>query len=82
VDGIAATFSEELISFGAVADGQHCHHVGVLATVMYILSMASLFKLRRSQPCLERPYNAPVFPLFPAFALMAAVVVVCAARPV
>ena len=44
------------------------------AIVLYIISMASLFKLRRSEPQLERPFSAPVFPLFPAFALGAAVV--------
>ena len=44
------------------------------AIVMYILSMASLFKLRRSEPRLARPFAAPVYPLFPAFALVAALV--------
>jgi len=36
--------------------------------------MASLFKLRRSEPALERPYRAPAYPWFPALALGAAVV--------
>ena len=44
------------------------------AIVMYIMSMASLFKLRRSEPQLARPFRAPVYPVFPAFALVAAVV--------
>ena len=44
------------------------------AIVMYILSMASLFKLRRSEPRLARPFAAPVYPIFPAFALVAALV--------
>ena len=44
------------------------------AIVMYILSMASLFKLRRSEPQLNRPFGAPAYPVFPAFALGAAVI--------
>jgi ethanolamine permease len=56
-----------------VADRQH-RHVSVFgAIVMYILSMASLFRLRRSEPLLERPFRAPTYPVFPAFALAAAV---------
>jgi ethanolamine permease len=42
------------------------------AILMYIISMASLFKLRRSEPKLNRPYRAPFYPFFPAFALFAA----------
>lgn len=44
------------------------------AIVMYIVSMAALFKLRRSQPNLARPFRAPLYPLFPAFAIVAALV--------
>jgi ethanolamine permease len=44
------------------------------AIVMYIVSMASLFKLRRTEPMLERPFSAPAYPVFPAFALVAAVI--------
>ena len=44
------------------------------AITMYIVSMASLFKLRRGEPALARPYRAPAYPWFPAIALGAAVV--------
>lgn len=44
------------------------------AIVMYIVSMLALFKLRRTEPGLERPFRAPLFPYFPAFALGAALV--------
>jgi ethanolamine permease len=44
------------------------------AIVMYVISMASLFRLRRSEPGLVRPFRAPLFPYFPAFALAAALV--------
>ncbi|MCL7653637.1 ethanolamine permease, partial [Klebsiella pneumoniae] len=43
------------------------------AIVMYITSMAALFKLRRSEPKLIRPFRAPLYPLAPAFALGMAV---------
>jgi ethanolamine permease len=42
------------------------------AIVMYIISMAALFKLRRTEPNMERPFKAPFYPLFPAFALVGA----------
>jgi ethanolamine permease len=41
---------------------------------MYIVSMLSLFKLRRTVPDMERPFRAPLFPFFPAFALIAALI--------
>ena len=36
---------------------------------MYLVSMAALFKLRRSEPNLYRPFKAPFYPVFPAIAL-------------
>ena len=36
------------------------------ALMLYIVSMLSLFKLRRSEPNLERPYRAPLYPIVPA----------------
>ena len=36
------------------------------------MSMASLFRLRRSEPQLERPFRAVCYPVFPAFALVMA----------
>jgi ethanolamine permease len=44
------------------------------AIVMYIVSMFALFKLRRSEPNMERPFRVPLFPYFPAFVLFAAVI--------
>jgi len=40
------------------------------ALVLYIFSMAALFKLRAIEPDLARPYRAPFYPLFPAIALV------------
>jgi ethanolamine permease len=39
------------------------------ALVLYVISMAALFKLRAIEPDLARPYRAPLYPLFPAIAL-------------
>ena len=73
--GIAAIFSDELISFGGQTLTANIVTMSVFgAIVMYIVSMASLFRLRRSAPGLDRPFLAPLYPLFPAFALGAAVV--------
>jgi ethanolamine permease len=48
------------------------------ALVMYIMSMASLFKLRATEPNLERPFRAPLYPLFPAIAIVCGVVCLAA----
>lgn len=75
VVGIAAIFSDELITFGGQTLTANIVTMSVFgAIVMYIVSMASLFKLRRTEPGLERPFRAPMFPAFPAFALAAALV--------
>ena len=44
------------------------------ATTLYILSMLSLFRLRRREPELPRPFRAPLFPATPAIALVLSVI--------
>ncbi|MFS2186358.1 ethanolamine permease [Mucilaginibacter sp. Mucisp84] len=44
------------------------------AVVMYIMSMLSLFILRKKEPRLSRPFLAPVYPVFPAIALVICVI--------
>jgi ethanolamine permease len=39
------------------------------ALAMYICSMLALFRLRRTQPDLARPYRAPFYPVLPLVAL-------------
>jgi ethanolamine permease len=74
VVGIAAIFSDEVIKIGGQTLTANIVTMAVFgALTMYILSMLSLFKLRSSEPALARPFRAPVYPLFPAFALGAAV---------
>jgi ethanolamine permease len=75
VIGIAAIYSDELVQFAGQTLTANIVTMSVFgAIVMYIVSMLALFKLRRAQPALERPFRAPLFPYFPAFALAAAVV--------
>jgi len=40
------------------------------AVLMYMLSMISLFILRKKEPNLERPFASPFYPVFPAIALL------------
>lgn len=44
------------------------------ALTLYIISMLSLFSLRKSEPNLERPYKVPFYPIFPLLALLIATV--------
>ncbi|HJV24618.1 MAG TPA: ethanolamine permease [Aromatoleum sp.] len=75
VVGIAAIYSDELIQFGGQTLTANVVTMSVFgAIVMYIISMAALFRLRRSEPKMARPFSAPLYPWFPAFALLAAVV--------
>ena len=48
------------------------------AIVMYMMSMISIFILRKKEPKLERPFTAPFFPLFPAIALIISTVTLVA----
>ena len=44
------------------------------AVCMYVISMLSLFKLRKSEAGLLRPFKAPFYPLFPIVALILSVI--------
>lgn len=73
--GILAIYSDEWIQI----DGQPLTAsiitmsvLGALST--YILSMMSLFRLRKSEPNRDRPYKTPLYPYLPIFALISAVV--------
>lgn len=48
------------------------------AVVMYIMSMISLFILRRKEPLLPRPFKVPLYPWFPAIALALSVLALVA----
>lgn len=71
--GVAAIFSNELVQPNGQALTTNILSMSVFgAILMYAISMLSLFKLRRSEPCMERPFRAPLYPWIPAFALVAA----------
>jgi len=75
VVGIAAIYSDELITIGGQSLTANIVTMSVFgAILMYILSMLSLFKLRRTEPSMARPFRAPLYPFFPAFALFGALV--------
>jgi len=79
VVGIAAIFSDELVTIGGLPLTANIVTMSVFgAIVMYIMSMASLFRLRRIEPDLDRPYKAPFFPVFPAIALVTALIALAA----
>jgi ethanolamine permease len=48
------------------------------AVLMYLVAMASLFQLRKTDPDLERPFKAPMYPLFPAVAVVLSLVALAA----
>ncbi len=40
------------------------------ALTLYIIAMISLFALRQKEPDMERPFKVPMYPIFPAVALL------------
>ena len=77
--GLAAIFSDELVSIGGLPLTANIVTLSVFgAIVMYIVSMLALFRLRKTEPALERPFVAPAYPLLPALALGAALICLAA----
>jgi ethanolamine permease len=73
--GIAAIYSDSLVTISGQPLTASIVTMSALgAIVMYILSLASLFRLRRIEPRLERPFATPAYPLFPIVALLIALV--------
>lgn len=73
--GICIIFSDNLIVIGGQSLSANIVTMSVFgAIVMYIISMLSLFKLRKKEPQLERPFLTPFYPLFPIVALILACV--------
>lgn len=77
--GIAAIFSDSLIQIGGLPLTANIVTMSVFgAIIMYIVSMASLFKLRQAEPELARPFRAWGYPVVPAIALGLALVALAA----
>ncbi|RMN86341.1 Ethanolamine permease protein [Pseudomonas cannabina] len=73
--GIAAIYSDGLINLSGMTLTAAMITMAVFgAIVMYIMSMLSLFKLRKTEPKLERTFRAPGYPVVPGIALVLAVV--------
>ncbi len=73
--GIIAILSDEHIQFGGMTLTANLITMSVFgAIVLYIVSMLSLFSLRKKEPNLERPFAAIAYPVFPAIALVLALV--------
>lgn len=73
--GIAAIFSDDLIRIQGQSLTATLVTMSVFgALTMYMLSMISLFRLRRTEPTLVRSYKAPLYPVLPGFALVAALI--------
>ena len=70
-----------IIGIGALLTGKTAEIITIAcfgALSLYIISMVSLFVLRRNAPDLERPFKVPLYPLFPAIALIIALVALIA----
>jgi ethanolamine permease len=71
--GIATIYSDTLVQIAGQSLTASVVTLSAFgALTMYIVSMAALFRLRRAEPQLARPYSAPLYPLAPGFALGAA----------
>lgn len=72
--GIIAIFSDNLIVIAGQPLTANIITMSVFgALTMYIISMFSLLKLRRTEPNLARPFTAPLYPFFPILALVIAI---------
>ncbi|MGY4493805.1 ethanolamine permease [Pseudomonas sp. TE3610] len=75
VVGIAAIFSDGLVNLQGMSLTAAMITMSVFgAIVMYIISLLSLFRLRKIEPNLERSFRAPGYPVVPGIALVLALV--------
>ncbi len=73
-----AIISGGIISFIALYTGTTGQIVTISvmgAVLMYMMSMVSLFILRKKEPKLERPFVSPFYPVFPAVALIISAII-------
>lgn len=74
VVGVAAILSDDFQFNGMTLTANLITMAVFGAIVMYIVSMMSLFALRKNEPNLDRPFKAVAYPLFPGIALVLAVI--------
>lgn len=71
--GIAAIYSDEWIKIGGQPLTANIVTMSVLgALVMYMTSMLALFRLRKTEPDLGRPFRARLYPFAPIWTLICA----------
>lgn len=71
--GIAAIYSDKWVSFGGQPLTANIVTMSVLgALVMYVISMLALFRLRKTEPNLHRPFRARFYPFAPIWTLLCA----------
>ena len=71
----AALISNMMIGIVAILTGKTGDIITIAcfgALGLYIISMVALFKLRKNEPELERPFKVPFYPIFPLTALVIA----------
>ncbi len=79
VIGIAAILSDGVVHVQGMSLTAAMITMSVFgAIVMYVMSMLSLFRLRRAEPGLERSFRAPGYPWVPGVALVLALVCLAA----
>jgi ethanolamine permease len=75
--GIATIYSDN-VRFLQVAGHSLTENVVTLsvfgALLLYLISLLSVFKLRRAEPAMSRPYRVPLYPLSPLIALIGVLV--------
>lgn len=73
--GILVIFSDKIIKIQGQTLSASIVTMSVFgAIIMYIISMLSLIKLRKTEPNMERPFRAPFYPYFPLIALSLSII--------
>ena len=69
--GIAAILSDNWITLGGQSLTANLVILSALGALsMYAISMAAVFRLRRSEPSLARPFRTPFYPMLPVWTLL------------
>ena len=73
VVGVATIWSDNVVHIAGQSLTASVVTLSALgALTMYIVAMAALFRLRTTEPGLQRPFMAPAYPFAPGFALVMA----------
>ena len=72
--GLAAIFSDTVVRFGGQSLTANIVTMSAIGAVfMYVISLLALFRLRRREPEMPRPFRALGYPIVPAWGLVSAV---------